>query len=321
MSDFGQNQDSFMLFDESLLNLYDEQFKYGTFKSLISKKYDKSNALMNHIFNSIDDDSDEDVSLVVDLSDELKEKYKQGLVRFDKDKNGNMYAQLRDDNGHYGKKLNIKEEVKEQDLILATQLNAVKDVLNEIVDTLENIEECVNSVLLGLHNDRVGLYYSGLSLYLEALQVTDLSLKSELIAQSLKSLNDSQAQIIQEFKSEIAYLKSSDFKKSKKKKYEILSEKMQNIHECYQTINRIITLKAMIYFDNNQLSSMMMVCTEYQRFIDVIVKPNAGFLIECDPREDKLINGIWSKRANTLIKYKGVQNQLRNIQYIGLEDN
>ena len=31
------------------------------------------------------------------------------------------------------------------------------------------------------HNDRVGLYYSGLSLYLEALQVSDASLRKELI--------------------------------------------------------------------------------------------------------------------------------------------
>lgn len=68
MSDFCQSQDSFMLFDESLLNLYDEQFKYGTFKSLIEKKYDKSNEFMNHIFNSIDDTSEGDVNLIVDLS-------------------------------------------------------------------------------------------------------------------------------------------------------------------------------------------------------------------------------------------------------------
>lgn len=37
MSGFSESQDTFMLFDESLLNLYDEQFKYGTFKSLIEK--------------------------------------------------------------------------------------------------------------------------------------------------------------------------------------------------------------------------------------------------------------------------------------------
>lgn len=50
---------------------------------------------MNHLFDSIE--QDDDVNLVVDLSDELKEKYKKGLLKFDKDKNGNMYAQLRDE--------------------------------------------------------------------------------------------------------------------------------------------------------------------------------------------------------------------------------
>ena len=268
---------------------------------------------MNHLFDSIE--QDDDVNLVVDLSDELKEKYKKGLLRFDKDKNGNMYAQLRDEKNHYGKKLNIKEQVSEKDLIIASQLNVIKDVLDDIVDTLENIEENISHILMEFHNDRVGLYYSGLSLYLEALQVNDASLRKELIAQSLKSLNDSQAQIIQEFKSDIAFLRSPQFNKIKRKKHDCLVEKMQNIHVCFQTINRIVTLKAMIYFDNNQFNSMLMVCNEYQRFIKAIIKPNVGFLIECDPRDDKLINGTWSKRANALLDYKEIQNKLRAIQY------
>lgn len=313
MSYFDQGEDSILLLDESLLNLYDEQFKYSSFKSLISKKYNQSNEFMNQLFDSIE--QDDDVNLVVNLSDDLKEKYKQGLLRFDKDKDGNMYAQLRDEKNHYGKKLTIKEQVNEKDLLIASQLNIIKDILDEIVDTLENIEENISHILMEFHNDRVGLYYSGLSLYLEALQVNDVSLKNELIAQSLKSLNDSQAQIIQEFKSDITFLRSPQFDKIKRKKHDCLLEKMQNIHECFQTINRIVTLKAMIYFDNNQLNSMMMVCTEYQRFIDVIIKPNVGFLIECDPRDDKLMNGIWRKRANALLDYKKIQKELRTIQY------
>lgn len=209
MSYFDQREDSILLMDESLLNLYDEQFEYSSFKSLISKKYNQSNIFMNHLFDSIE--QDDDVNLVVDLSDELKEKYKKGLLRFDKDKNSNMYAQLRDEKNHYGKKLNIKEQVNEKDLIIASQLNVIKDVLDDIVDTLENIEENISHILMEFHNDRVGLYYSGLSLYLEALQVSDASLRNELISQSLKSLNDSQAQIIQELKSDIAFLRSPQF--------------------------------------------------------------------------------------------------------------
>lgn len=215
MSNFNQNED---LFNESLLNLYDEQFKYSAFKTLISKKNREANQFMNNILESINQEESDDVKLVVDLSDEMKEKYKQGLLKFDKDKDGKMYAQLRDENNRYGKKLNIKEDIKESDLIFASQLNMITDVLNEIVDTLENVEIYIHNVLLDLHNDRVGLYYSGLALYLEALQTSDESLKNALIAQSLKSLNDAQAQIIQEFKSDIYYLKSPEFLKIKKKK-------------------------------------------------------------------------------------------------------
>ena len=230
MSYFDQREDSILLMDESLLNLYDEQFEYSSFKSLISKKYNQSNIFMNHLFDSIE--QDDDVNLVVDLSDELKEKYKKGLLRFDKDKNSNMYAQLRDEKNHYGKKLNIKEQVNEKDLIIASQLNVIKDVLDDIVDTLENIEENISHILMEFHNDRVGLYYSGLSLYLEALQVSDASLRNELISQSLKSLNDSQAQIIQELKSDIAFLRSPQFIKIKRKKETRLSCRENAEHSC-----------------------------------------------------------------------------------------
>ncbi len=312
---------SLKAFDEGLLDLYDEQFSYNSFKELIHNKSEESHQVINELLNQFEINTDDDVNLKVNLSDEVKEKYKQGLIKFDKDKDGNMYAQLRE-NGKYGKKLTISEETKQTDLVFAAQLNNIKDVLVEIVDLLENIEECVNNVLTDLHNDRLGLYYSGISIYLEALQTTDTSLQKQLIAQSIKSLNDSQAQIIQELKSDVAYLKSSEYQKIKKKKHERLVEKMQNIHECYQTINRIITLKAMIYFDNNQLSSMLMVYKQYQRFIDAFIKPNAAFLIECDPRDDKLINGVWNKRANTFIECKELQNVLNgsDLFYIEMED-
>lgn len=311
---------SFDIFDEQLLDLYNEQFKFDSFKTMIKKKSDKSNELINHFISNCQDSSEEDVNFKVVLSDELKESYKKGLLKFDHDKDGNLYAQLRQDNGRYGKKLNIEEDIKETDLVFAAQLNTIKDVLVEIVDTLENIEECVNEIISGLHNDRIGLYYSGISTYLEALQTKDPELKRQLTSQALKALNDSQAQIIQEFKSDVSYLKSSEFQNIKKKKHDRLVEKMNNIHECYQCINRIIALKAMIYFDNSELSAMMIVCTEYQRFIDRFIKPNSSFLVECDPKDDKLINGIWKQRANAFIQCTKLQNAIRNQQiYIEME--
>lgn len=299
--------------DEGLLDLYGEQFSFGSFRYLIENKNKEAENKISELISLFgNSEQNDDVNLQVVMNDEMKDQYKQGLLEFIKDKDGNMYAQLRNENGKFGQRLTIKEEEQQTDLIFATQLNAIKDVMLEMVDTLEDIEESVNSVLSGLHNDRVGLYYSGVSIYLEALQTTDEQLHLQLIAQSIKSLSDAQAQIIQEFKSDLSYLKSADYKNIRKRKHDVLVEKMQNIHECFQTINRIVALKAMIYLDNNQLSSMMMACMEYQKFITLMVKPNTAFLIECDPRDDKLINGIWSKRANTFIKCAEMNKQLKN---------
>lgn len=298
--------------DKGLLDLYNEQFSFNSFRYLIDSKNKQAENKISELISLFgNNDQSDDVNLQVVMDDEMKKQYKQGLLEFVKDKDGNMYAQLRNENGKFGERLTIKEE-EQADYIFAAQLNAIKDVMLEMVDTLEDIEEGVKNVLSGLHNDRIGLYYSGISIYLEALQTEDNYLRLQLITQSIKSLSDAQAQIIQEFKSDLAYLKSADYKSIRKRKHDILVEKMQNIHECFQTINRIIALKAMIYLDNNQLSSMMMACMEYQKFITLIVKPNSAFLIECDPRDDKLINGIWSKRANTFIKCVEMNKQLKN---------
>ena len=317
MDSLETKQYSFEIFDDVLLNLYNEQFNYDSFKSLISKKANNSNDTLQQLIAKLNSDDNDDPKLVVNLSDDMKEQYKNGTLCLDKDKEGNMYAQLRNNN-KFGKKLTIKED-ETKDLTIAAQIESIKDILIEIVDSLENIEKDINNILAGLHNDRVGLYYSGISLYLEALQVSDSNLKNQLVAQSLKSLNDSQAQLIQEFKSDIAFLHSSEYKNIKKHKHDCLIEKMTSINESYKTINRIITIKAMIYFDNNQFSSMMMVCKEYQRFIEAIIKPNKDFLIECDPRNDSLLDGVWSRRANTVLQLNEIQRKLNNTEHLSIK--
>ncbi len=313
-------QSSYEIFDEELLDLYNQQFNYDSFKKLITNKSNQSNKIISRFVSSIDTENKEDVKYVVKFSDEQKEQLENGLIKFDQDKDGNLFAQIRE-NGKYGKKLNIAEEVNREDLTMAIQLEAIKDVLKEMVEMLEDIEEGVQEILVDLHNDRLGLYYSGIALYLEALQVKDDVLKKQLIGQSLKSLNDAQAQIMQEFKKDLLYLKSDEYKKLKKTKQEKLKEKMSNINECYQTINRIVCIKTMIYFDNKEITATLMTFTEYQRFIETLVKPNSGFLTERDPRNDKLINGIWNKRANALIQCKEIQKDLLNNKplYIELE--
>ena len=81
---------SLKAFDEGLLDLYDEQFSYNSFKELIHNKSEESHQVITELLNQFEIDTDDDVNLRVNLSDEVKEKYKQGLIKFDKDKDGNI---------------------------------------------------------------------------------------------------------------------------------------------------------------------------------------------------------------------------------------
>lgn len=44
---------SFDAFDEQLLDLYNEQFKFSSFKTMIQKKSDHSNELINKLISTI----------------------------------------------------------------------------------------------------------------------------------------------------------------------------------------------------------------------------------------------------------------------------
>lgn len=310
-----------------LLDLYSDQFSIDSFKDNIKVKSNESNEIINTVVKAASNKEGDDVKLIVNLSDEMKEAYKNGDIKLDTNKNGEMYAQIRK-NGKYGKKLSISEEVNDNglsnsDIAFAMEINAIKEQLNEMIDALKDIETYVIEVVHGLHNDRIGLFYSGLSTYMEASQVTDVSLKNLLISQSIKSINDSQAQVMQEFKNDVKYLLNHEYENNKnQKRHKIIKEKMDNIHICFETIYRATMLKAMIYFDIKQLPAMFMSLEEYGRFIEQIVKPNASKLVEFDNREDKLINTIWEKRAKSFKDCVNIKNSLlgTNTYYITMED-
>ena len=313
--------------NSELLELFEDQFSADSFRMAIDRKYKESNQIISTVIGSATGkEKEDDVKFVVNLPDDMKDAYKNGDIKFDTGKNGEMYAQLRK-NGKYGKKLSISEELgenglSETDIAFAAELNAIKETLTKIVDALEEIEGYVIDTVEGLHNDRVGLLYSGLSTYMEASQIPDSSLKELLISQAIKSLNDSQAQIMQEFKYDLQYLVNHEFDNEKGKRKKIIYEKMGNIHRCFEVIYRAFMIKSMIYFDVKQLPAMFMSFEEYGRFIEKLIKPNASKLAEFDPKEGKLINTIWQKRSSSFKECSGLKTKLltANTFYISTED-
>ncbi len=316
--------------NDDLLVLFDDQFNLETLKKLFAKQEEKSNGILSKIRDVTSPANEQiensaDVKLIVDLSDEQKQAYKEGTLKLEVGKNNEMYAQIKE-NGKYGKKLSIKEDLEnaniaEADFKFAAELNAIKDQLAEIIEAMGEMQEYLVDILQGLHNDRVGLFYSGLTTYLEASQMLETPLRNALVSQAIQSINTSESQIIQEFKYNLFYLLNREYNKEKGKRQKRIQEKTESLHECFFLIYRATLLKTIIYMDLQQLPSLLMTFEELAHFIELFVKPNAAFLVECDPREDKLINTIWGKRSSAFEQCAEIKKYLnhRNTYYITME--
>lgn len=298
-----------------LLDWLNDEFAFEALKYSIEKKTKESDEIIKKIKANLIADNNDEVKYVVNISDEQKEAIKNGTLKLDS-KDGELFAQLKE-NGRYGKKLSIKEEVQKQGLtqaeaMFAVELASIKEQLENIVEALGEIQGYVIDTIEGLHNDRVALLYSGIHTYIEASQMVNSPLKDLLIAQSIKSLNDSQAQLMQEFKYTLNYLVSKEYKKEKGKRKQTIDAKMDDIHRCFDVISKATLLKAMIYMNINQIPSMLVTFEEYGKFINKLIKPYAKFLVECDHRETKLINTIWEQRASSFENCLNTKNILEN---------
>ena len=289
-----------------LLSLFDEQFTIETFSESVQAAQHEADSILAKAKSAVEKAAkreEDDFKLVVDLDDDTKNKLKTGEVELVME-NGKAFAQLRDENKRYGKKLSITEELSDEGissdmLQSAIQMEAIKQQLEAIVEGMKVIEEHLADVIHGQRNDRIGLFYSGLSLYAEACSVDDEFLKKQLIAQSLRSISDANSQMIQEIRQCVAFLVNEQYKASKQKLKEI-EDHLNTIRQCYDIVFRAAFLKAWIYQQNGEIGAMVTAIDEYGRFIEKLVVPYAGRLSELDSSDRFIKQGTWGQIANTL---------------------
>jgi len=297
------------------LFLYDEQFSVKEWKNEIEIKKESSNKIVDKIKAALPKEiQDDDFRLVVDVDDDFKESYKSGAIKLVVSKNGDVQAQIKRDDGKFGKKLPIKEElvdngISSEELQAAFQNEMLQNLLYSIIDTLNDIEKDIKSVLQGQKNDRMGLFYSGMSLYLESKCIQDNELRKQIIAQSIRSISEASAKIMQEMRFDIQYLVNKEYKKEKKKE-DSINKRMTQIKENLEVIYKSYFMKAMIYSENNENIAMLAVLEEYGRFINQMIAPYVNTLTECDPDDTLLVGGIWEKRAEAFIEARNVRKAL-----------
>lgn len=274
--------------------------------TLCSEKQKQANATVMQLESVLTDCfgkqeycKNKEIKYVLDLDEKTREALDKGLIKLDIGKNGEIFAQLRE-NGKYGRKLSMKKEVSAcgltaADVSTALQLKAIQEQMQTMMEVLEEIGRDVERVVQGQHDDRVSMFHSGLNLYIESRVVQDSSLKNLLISQALKSLSDSSAAILLEMKEEIDFLVNRRYRK-----VDEIHMHMGNIHRCFDVVYRSYMLKAMIYYERNEVSAMLTTVSEFRRFIENNISDNARKLAECDKNDTLLKDGVWETRAKLL---------------------
>lgn len=301
------------------LSLFDDQFTITELAEALEETDHQSNSIMESakvaILKAKDNQKDkDDYQYVLKIDQPLKKAIENGDVKFEKNVKGEMVAQLRRKNGHYGGRIPIEKELKEEgvssaNLEMAMQMEAIKQQLESIVETLKTIEGKVIEVIQGQRNDRIGLFYSGLSLFVEARDIQDPFLKKQITAQALKSLSDANAQMIQDMRTNIQYLVFEQYKGSKHITQDI-QEHLDVIHQCFDVIYRASFLKAAIYQQNHEIPAMLTAIEEYGRLVEKMIVPYVGKLSELDPTAQLFESSTWGSIAHTLSGCKKIKKQI-----------
>lgn len=256
------------------------------------------------------------VRYVVDTPDTMIDSLEKGRIKFTQENNGKMYAQIRESDGHYGEKVPIKREEFSQgidpvQMANAMQLRALQTQVEEMQDCITLIDLNVKDVVRGQQNDRLALYQSGLELFLEARNVSDEALKSQLTSQAIRALSDASSQLSLQLQFDVDWLRNKSYKEAKGKNRELILRRMSQISQGFEGIHQSYILRAAIYGETGEYAATVSALEGYSRFIDSAIVANAGFLAECDPVDNGTEQGVWRKRARLSLNMGDLAKQLR----------
>lgn len=321
---------------QNALMIPDDLYEAIGFREIFTQKQSQADMVLSKVADVVNQAAtgstvkkglSKEVQYVVDMSDELKHSIENGSVRLDYSKTGEIYAQLRDANNHFGEKLPIKKElvaagIDPMAVSTALQMKAIEHKLDEMIDIIEDIGQDVAEVIQGQQNDRIGLYNSGLNLYLESRSIQDPQFKMLVASQALKSLSDGNEQIMQAMRVDMRYLLDGKYKQKKGKSTEEIEERMRNINKSFDIIHRSYLLRSAIYYERNEIPAMLSTMDEYGKFLRCDIIPNAPLLTEFDRSDVLLQDGKWERRALMFSEIGSIKKQLAdtNVYYLEIEE-
>ena len=315
----------------------DPQFAIHFFANSLQNKLAQADAFAESIYKTVIKEAsttsqiarsfEKGSRFVVDITDTTKDAIDNGHLKL-VEEHGVLRAQLRDSNGHYGSKLDIKEEffskgIDPIEMANALQLKALQEQLQQVADQIVMINGSVLDVLQGQQNDRIALFYSGINLYIEAQSIKNPEMKNAIMAQAIRALSDGTQQLTLTMESDIEFLRTKQYDKFRGKKAETIQGKIDSINKAFGFIHQSTLARAAIYCEQNEYVAMANVLSEYAYFIENTIVNNANLLSQCDPCDNGTDNGLWQSRANLKLDVSELRKALlsgNQEYYLSLED-
>ena len=302
----------------------DNLYEYTDFKNIFILQRTRADGILDIVSdivnsgvwaNQLKNSQSSTSRYVVKMSDSLKDAIDKGFVKLDTSNNGEIFAQIRDQFGHFGPKLSITKEIVKHGIdpvsvSQALQIKAIEKKLESMVDMLDEIGRDVISVIQGQQNDRIGLYNSGLTLYLESRSIQDPTFRGLVAAQALKTLSDGNEQILQQLRMDIQYLMEGKYREKKGHSAEDMQAKMASINRSFDIIHRSYLLKAVVFYERGEIPATLAAIDEYGRFLQKEIMPYAPRLTEFDKSDVLLHNGRWETRAKLFEDIGRMKKQL-----------
>ena len=244
------------------------------------------------------------------FDDDIQKKIKEGVYHLmkKKDEDGVFKAVVVDGKGKIRAIANLKMEdvinnVDVARLTAAMQAKAIQHQLREIAGKLEEMNVSMEEVLMGQYNDRLALFYCGEAIYREALATKDTERRKQLVSSAIMQLTNAVTSI----QITLAYdIKSICDKYDAEKgrfvdiKMDKLKEKMVMVNTAFQTIHKATTLKAAIYYNEQEYAALTTVLSDYKTFLERSLPENIATILYLADPNDKKLEGSWNIRQNEL---------------------
>jgi tetratricopeptide (TPR) repeat protein len=211
----------------------------------------------------------------VNMSKTAKEMYESGkwTLKYSKTKDG-LIPTLSDESGKFVEQVTLNPKDIAPNLSDALTNLSLQQQLGQLMEQMKTLNNSIERIEIGQRDDRLGLYYSARQQYIEAISMSNETLQSHALLNTVNTANNANHQLMQSMRSEIEQIVRN--KKLKKNERDKLST---NVRNTLRYINETTELCVISYVALGENKSMLASLKSYQCFI------KQTFLNE---REDKL---------------------------------